>query len=59
VTSATVVVALERASLEIDLLLQAIHHNRRSVRSFEDVEERVQGIAGAMMTAVRGPGAAR
>lgn len=56
--STALIASIERASLEIDMLVEDIHQRRLKARSLEDVEERVKGIASHMIAAVRGPDAA-
>ncbi|OJY68689.1 MAG: hypothetical protein BGP16_05500 [Sphingobium sp. 66-54] len=57
-TSSSIADALETASHDLDTLIQDIRLDRREARSIEDVEERVQAIAGRMLVTVRGPAAA-
>lgn len=45
---------LERASLELDALIDDTNHGRREARKLEDIEERARAIAGRLMLAVRG-----
>lgn len=52
-----IIVQLETASVEIDALLDDLHHARRRVRTLEDIEERVKAISDRLILAVRGKAA--